>query len=156
MATARGWQPAVVATCFAPEERRDAPNLAPDCLQMAPASKRLLRFQHLRQAHQFTRVFRQRFRVTGPALQVLAAPQPASERARLGMAIARRNVRLSVDRVRLKRLIRESFRCNQDCLRGLDVVVMTRPLAASLEPSNLAAELADHWRSLAVSAEQRS
>ncbi len=45
---------------------------------------------------------------------------------RLGVVIAKRYVRSSVDRSRLKRLIRESFRVHQQALAGLDVIVLRR------------------------------
>lgn len=42
-----------------------------------------------------------------------------------------------MDRNRLKRLIRESFRHRQNDLAGLDVVVMARPTAAAVESETL-------------------
>lgn len=46
--------------------------------------------------------------------------------ARLGVVVAKRNVRLAVARNRLKRFVRESFRLLQANLRGLDVVVVIK------------------------------
>lgn len=45
---------------------------------------------------------------------------------RLGLAIARKQVRHAVRRNRIKRLIRESFRLHQQELSALDVVVIAR------------------------------
>ena len=46
--------------------------------------------------------------------------------ARLGMSIAARILRRAVDRNRLRRLIRESFRVNQLRLPALDIVIGVR------------------------------
>lgn len=48
-------------------------------------------------------------------------PQP-----RLGIVVAKRNVKLAVKRNKLKRMIRESFRLQQQLLMGLDVVVVVK------------------------------
>jgi len=64
------------------------------------------------------------------------------------MAIGRKTARLAVRRNAIKRTIRESFRRHQEPLRGLDLVVMTRPQAATLSPASLRAELAEHWQNI--------
>lgn len=46
--------------------------------------------------------------------------------ARLGIVVAKRNVRLAVARNKLKRLVRESFRQQQQRLNGLDIVVVIK------------------------------
>ena len=46
--------------------------------------------------------------------------------ARLGVVVAKRNVKLAVARNRLKRTVRESFRLQQSCLTGLDIVVVVK------------------------------
>ena len=48
---------------------------------------------------------------------------------RLGLAIAKRNCRLAVQRNRLKRLIRESFRLARPLIGGVDIVVLNRKSA---------------------------
>lgn len=48
------------------------------------------------------------------------------EQARLGIVVAKRYVKLAVARNKLKRLIRESFRQQQQVLSGLDVVVIVK------------------------------
>jgi ribonuclease P protein component len=65
--------------------------------------------------------------------------------ARLGTAVAKKILRRAVDRNRVKRLIRESFRLRQHDLAGLDLVVMC---ARGIDLSNLQ-QLRDsldrHW-----------
>ena len=51
--------------------------------------------------------------------------------ARLGIVAAKRNVKLAVDRNRLKRFVRESFRLQQQQLSGLDLVVLIKKDFAS-------------------------
>jgi len=65
--------------------------------------------------------------------------------ARLGLAISRKNCRLAVERNRLKRIIRESFRTHRAALGGLDIVVMNRQGAETRANGPLFASLAAHW-----------
>jgi len=65
--------------------------------------------------------------------------------ARLGLAISRKNSRLAVERNRLKRIIRESFRTHRAALRGLDIVVMNRQGAETQANGRLFQSLAAHW-----------
>lgn len=67
-------------------------------------------------------------------------------RARLGLVIAKKNCRLAVDRNRLKRIIRESFRAHQEALGGLDIVVMNKKGAEGLNKRQLFDSLAAHWQ----------
>jgi ribonuclease P protein component len=75
---------------------------------------------------------------------VLARPN-AEGPARLGLAIARKCARRAVDRNRLKRLVRESFRSQGLSLWGLDLVVMCRRDGVAAENAQLLASLASHW-----------
>jgi len=68
--------------------------------------------------------------------------------ARLGLAISRRQARRAVDRNRLKRLVRESFRRHGDLLHGLDLVVMNRPGAQQRDNRELFRSLELHWSRL--------
>jgi len=65
---------------------------------------------------------------------------------RLGLAIAKKNCRLAVERNRLKRIIRESFRTHRTALGGLDFVVMNKPGAESMSNRELFDSLAAHWQ----------
>lgn len=68
--------------------------------------------------------------------------------ARLGLAIAKKRIRRAVDRNRLKRLIRESFRRNMPGLGGVDVVVMARDAATATANAAVVESLDRHWRTL--------
>jgi ribonuclease P protein component len=67
---------------------------------------------------------------------------------RLGLAISKRKIRKAVARNRIKRLVRESFRCHQQLLAGLDIVVMAKPQAENLAGPELSVLLSRHWSQL--------
>lgn len=74
--------------------------------------------------------------------------------ARLGMALAKRRMRRAVDRSRVKRIIRESFRYRRDKLPAVDIVVLARNRTASMGNARLGAELTGTWRRIERSVHQ--
>ena len=85
--------------------------------------------QHLLKDDDFKAVLRDPpFKASHKYLLVLAKPNDTkiSATARLGLVIAKKNVRLAVKRNRIKRLIRESFRLQQHHLVGIDAIVLAR------------------------------
>ncbi|WP_437879866.1 ribonuclease P protein component [Pseudomonas sp. LRF_L74] len=68
---------------------------------------------------------------------------------RLGLVIGKKSVKLSVERNRLKRLIRDSFRLNQDALAGWDIVVVARKGLGDLENPELHQQFGKLWKRLA-------
>lgn len=79
----------------------------------------------------------------------LLARDNCGGQARLGLAISRKNVRRAVDRNRIKRVIRESFRQHLDQLIGLDIVALGRSGVAAKDNEELRAALGVHWDKLA-------
>ena len=68
------------------------------------------------------------------------------EFARLGLTVSKRNVRLAVDRNRVKRLLREWFRINREHFRSYDVVLSVREYVRPGDPLKEAlAKLLDAW-----------
>lgn len=65
--------------------------------------------------------------------------------SRLGLAIAKKNIRKAVDRNILKRAIRESFRMHQQQLGTLDIVVLARKEALHVPLVQLRAALQKQW-----------
>jgi ribonuclease P protein component len=96
----------------------------------------------------FRRVFADSKRAGDKFCTLLARPSGLPQ-ARLGLAIAKRRVRRGVDRNRIKRLVRESFRHHQQEIAGLDVVVMARDAAADADARSLRASLDRQWQRLA-------
>ena len=114
------------------------------------------RAQKLLQATEFKTVFDGSCRVGNRWLTVLASPSPV-EHPRLGLAIAKRRVRLSCRRNRVKRIVRESFRLNQHRLQALDFVVLAGPAAAQAAPPQLRRAIDELWpRVIKRCAEQSS
>ena len=73
---------------------------------------------------------------------------------RLGLAISKRVSKRAVERNRIKRLVRESFRRARLELPPVDLMVMAREQAAGLPGTELLAELQLLWKKLrAVKAE---
>jgi ribonuclease P protein component len=70
--------------------------------------------------------------------------------ARLGMSIAARILRRAVDRNRLRRLIRESFRVNQLRLPALDIVIGVRAGVQTADNARLRAALEKLWQKISA------
>lgn len=70
--------------------------------------------------------------------------------ARLGIAVSKRNLRLAVERNRIKRLVRESFRTSGIRDLGLDIVVLPRAAVLQASPDRLRQALATRWESLRI------
>lgn len=96
---------------------------------------------------EFSRVFKQAIRSSDRMLTILAAENNLSH-PRLGLAISKKNAKRAVDRNRIKRIIRESFRQNQSILPMVDLVVMAKPQTKSATNSELFASLEHHWNKL--------
>ena len=71
------------------------------------------------------------------------------DHSRLGLVIGKKSVKLSVERNRLKRQIRESFRLNQDSLVGWDIVIVARKGLGDLDNSELVLQFGKLWKRLA-------
>lgn len=102
---------------------------------------RALRMNH---PGDFSRVFRQGKRIGGGGLTVLSVENSVGH-PRLGLAIAKKHVKLACHRNRLKRIIRESFRQHQSALSNIDIVVLSRPGVHSRDSAQIRATLEQHW-----------
>ncbi|MDO3387685.1 ribonuclease P protein component [Gilvimarinus sp. SDUM040013] len=112
------------------------------------SSKTFSKHQRLLNATEFQTVFDNApFRASHQFILMLSRPN-AEQPARLGLIIAKKNIRRAVDRNRVKRLIRESFREHQQHLYGLDVIVLARRGLAELDNAQIFKLLAKQWRRL--------
>ena len=71
------------------------------------------------------------------------------------MAVSRKTAPRAVDRNRIKRLVRESFR-HAPALPAQDLVVIARPAARGADSSTLRTSLNQHWQRLALKNENTS
>ncbi len=102
----------------------------------------------LLKAADFQPVFSQaRFKVSCQSMLVLVIENglPA---ARLGLVIGKKNVSKAVQRNRIKRLLRESFRHNQHLLAGLDIVILARSGLGALDNPHITRQIDSLWQDL--------
>lgn len=85
----------------------------------------------------FQFVFAQAERFANAGLTVLARANTSDTGARLGLAIAKKQVRAASARNRIRRLTREAFRLRRDSLPAVDIVVMCRAGADQLSNADL-------------------
>jgi ribonuclease P protein component len=111
-------------------------------------SGRFARHQRLLKPAEFKHVFTRSTRQSDNTMTVLARENKLTH-ARLGLAISKKQLRRAVDRNRIKRLVRESFRQHQDQLTGLDCVVMVRTSVSALSNAAIFERLDKHWKGLA-------
>ncbi|MDG9782729.1 ribonuclease P protein component [Pseudomonas otitidis] len=82
---------------------------------------------------------------------LLLARDNALDHPRLGMVIGKKSVKLSVERNRLKRQIRESFRHHLELLAGWDIVIVAKRGLGDLENEELKQQFGKLWKRLARS-----
>ena len=71
--------------------------------------------------------------------------------ARLGLAISKRVSKRAVERNRIKRLLRESFRRVRHQLPSVDLMVMAREQAAGVPGSELLRDIDGLWKKMVAS-----
>lgn len=76
------------------------------------------------------------------------------EAPRLGLVIAKKNVKLAVHRNRIKRIIRDSFRLHQHELPHVDIVVLARRGLGEKTNAEIHKQFEDTWRRLIKKAKQ--
>ena len=118
--------------------------------------------------HRFTRDFRllspadfksvfdgAKHKVSCRYILMLAIKQQTPQ-TRLGMVVAKKNVSKSVERNRIKRLIRESFRHARLQLPGLDIVVLIRKGLDNLPNFVISSKIDALWKDLHTKAIKES
>ena len=96
-------------------------------------------------AENYNFVFSGSQRFGNRSLTVLARKNDL-EHSRLGLAISKKCAKRAVDRNRIKRLFRESFRLNQHMLPNVDIVAMCKPSILSLDNAEMRRQIEAQWR----------
>jgi|TARA_B110000503_G_scaffold31186_1_gene50360 ribonuclease P protein component len=87
------------------------------------------------------------YKVSHPGFLLLARPNQLLN-SRLGMVVAKKNIRFSVDRNRVKRVVRDSFRLMQHNLTPIDVVFLVRRGMDKLSSRNQTDLMLEAWKKL--------
>jgi len=100
----------------------------------------------------FQSVFKKPIRFGSRHFTILITPthlsKDSSKNNRLGLAVAKKRVKLAVQRNRIKRIIRESFRLNQHDLPAIDMVVMVKSGIDQLDNKEINQQLEKIWRKI--------
>ena len=94
---------------------------------------------------QFTFVFQQPQLAGTPQITILGR-QKSLGHPRIGLTVAKKNVKRAHERNRIKRLTRESFRLRQHELPAMDFVVVAKKGVADLDNRALSEALEKLWR----------
>lgn len=98
----------------------------------------------------FREIFEKPFVVSDPCFKILARPN-GQDCPRLGLAVSRKVDRRAVQRNRLKRLVRESFKqhiATEAGARAADYMVLPRPLAVTISNQEIFERLARLWNNV--------
>lgn len=87
------------------------------------------------------------YKVAHPNLLLLARVSESSH-ARLGLVVAKKHIRHAVNRNRIKRVVRDTFRHAQSELNALDVVFLVRKGMDTLSSGEQTALLEQSWQRL--------
>lgn len=87
-------------------------------------------------ASDYSRVFDKAFKVHNPAFTLLARKN-TFKHPRLGLVIAKKNLRFAYQRNYVKRVLREGFRVLQHDLEPYDLVILTRRDIAVLPKTDI-------------------
>ena len=101
-------------------------------------------------AKQFSQVFEKPYKRHHAYLLVLVRENKSPENiSRLGLAVAKKNIKLAVRRNRFKRIVRESFRQHKVQLAGLDIVVLAKQAGNTASSQQIRTVLEQQWQHLA-------
>ncbi len=110
---------------------------------MSSFGQRFRTENRLKRPEEFKQVFSSNRRSSDKSFLFLARTNDYNL-ARLGLAVPKKHINSAVKRNKLKRIIRESFRLKQNCLKGNDFVVVVRN-KLDVNNKNIASILSKHW-----------
>ncbi len=101
----------------------------------------------LRSQSDLQSVFKQSQKVAYQRLLALYRPNQRPL-PRLGLVITKHRIKRAIDRNRIRRVIRESFRHHQEVLKGLDIIVLMRSECTPLDKKALRDNVDHLWLQL--------
>ncbi len=104
---------------------------------------------------EFKNVFDEPLKVSQRCLTVLYRSNQKSH-ARIGIIVGKRVANSAVSRNRIRRIVRSSFRLNQEKLNGWDIVVIARQECDTLSKEKLRKGIDDLWEKLFTRCQNRS
>lgn len=105
------------------------------------------RAQRLLKAAEFKTVFNQSKKYRTPYF-LINVHFNKNEFARLGLAVSKKSVKGAVQRNQIKRVVRETFRLNQDLLKGCDIVFVSLNRINELDKLALKEALEEQWKKI--------
>ena len=99
----------------------------------------------LQSASQYTRVFDQAKKSSSEFFTILSRENTEAQ-PRLGIVVAKRRAKRSVDRNMIKRIIRESFRLNKAILPANDFIVILKRPISSIKRPDLRQQMETLWK----------
>lgn len=96
---------------------------------------------------QFKTVFSNPIKASSAEITLLATAN-SEQHPRIGLTVAKKHVKLAVERNRVKRVIRDSFRLNQHNLPAIDIVVLVRGGVVNMEKAEINKLIEKLWRKL--------
>lgn len=114
---------------------------------MNEQSKKFERAKRLLAPPQFEYVFNEAIPVSSQHFIMLARFNTLTH-PRLGITVAKKKVKLAVQRNRIKRLVRENFRSRCMYLPNIDIIVMAKNGISDKDNIELAVQLKHLWKRL--------
>ncbi len=115
---------------------------------------RFTRQQRLTQASEFKGVFAKPCVKQGDANMLMLGKINKHRTARLGLVVAKKQLKRAVSRNRFKRLTRESFRQHLDIIKNLDIVVVARAGVERKSNREILELLSKNWHILSKKCEK--
>lgn len=110
------------------------------------SSKAFTKARRLLNSSDFQPVFENApYRASHKYFLILARPG-STDTSRLGLVIAKKNIKLAVDRNRVKRLVRECFRQFPIDDVSIDAVFLTRRGLGEIDNAELSKQLLQQWQ----------
>lgn len=106
-----------------------------------PISQAFTRQHRLLTGSQYQTVFDQPDWKVGQGSYLLLVTRSTQPQPRLGLVIGRKRAKRAVDRARIKRRVREQFRCRQQELAGLDIILLVRGRIENPDPDQVTRDI---------------